>query len=267
MPQAELNAAVWKAGRYVADYDSRVLEPAEVLLLTGHREAFTGRVLDAGCGAGRILGYLGQLGADVHGIDISPAMVRRCQEHYPSAAVQVGDLAALTETVQGPFDVVLLSDNVLDVFDDAERRRVLGDVRGLLAIDGLVVFSSHNLSHWDREPDAPPASPLARAAGVGSQLVNRSPAWMARAVARVPRRRANRRRLAARQYRAADHGVFNDSAHDYGLLHYYISGPAQARQLQELGLEVVEVLEFDGTAVPTGAEGVGPSLYYVARPR
>ena len=45
---------------------------------------------------------------------------------------------------------MLALDNVLDVFDDAERRRVLADLRALLAPDGLLIFSSHNLAYVDR---------------------------------------------------------------------------------------------------------------------
>lgn len=268
MAQADLNAAVWSAGRYVSDYDSRVLEPAEVLFLARYREAFSGRVLDVGCGAGRLLGYLLMLGAQAQGVDISPTMVKNCRQRFPDADVRVADLETLTTSVSGPFDVILMSDNVLDVFDDARRRAVLADVRGLLSDQGLVVFSSHNLAHWER--------PAAAAAGVAVtsklgaravQLVNRSPAWMVSALVRLPRRWANRRRLGTMQYRGVDHAVVNDSAHDYSLLHYYIANADQQRQLSELGYDVVDVLEFDGARVPPGEEGQGPSLYYLARRR
>lgn len=264
--QSQHNAAIWRAGQLVSDYDNRVLEPAEVLLLARHHDAFTGRVLDTGCGAGRLLGYLVQLGADVVGVDISTAMVERAREHFPSADLRVGDLAELGSVVQGPFDVVLISDNLLDVFDDPERRRVLGEVRGLLGPDGLLVFSSHNLA--SKSPRSPQAarSPIQRMLGMLGHAANRSPAWMLQALLRLPRRRANRRRLGPRQYRRDDHAVLNDSAHDYSLLHYYIGRDGQERQLAQLGLELVEALEFDGRPVEPGRDGEGPSLYYVARP-
>ena len=41
-------------------------------------EAFRGRVLEVGVGGGRLLGYLVQLGGEVHGVDISQRMVDRC---------------------------------------------------------------------------------------------------------------------------------------------------------------------------------------------
>jgi SAM-dependent methyltransferase len=268
--QADLNAAVWRTGRLLSEYDNRRLEPAEVLILSRYREAFTGRVLDVGCGAGRILGYLIQLGADAHGVDISSAMVEHCRRQFPGVDIQVGDLAALSATVTAPFDVVLLSDNVLDVFDDADRRTVLAGVRSLLAPEGLAVFSSHNLAHWEGAPDsaAAPSPPRSsRLAFVARKLASRSVLWMLNAIVRLPRRRANRRRLAPLQYRATDHAVVNDAAHDYGLLHYYIRAADQQRQLEELGFVLQECLEFEGAIVPSGHDGAGPSLYYIASAR
>lgn len=263
--QSQHNAAIWRAGQLVSDYDNRVLEPAEILLLARHHAAFTGRVLDAGCGAGRLLGYIVQLGADVVGVDISAAMVERARKRFPGTDLRVGDLAELGEVVQGPFDVVLISDNLLDVFDDAERRRVLGEVRGLLGPEGLLIFSSHNLA--SQSPRSPQAAPslVQRILGMLAHAANRSPVWMLEALMRLPRRRANRRRLGPRQYRRDDHAVLNDSAHDYSLLHYYIGRDSQANQLADVGLELLEALEFDGRPVEAGQDGEGTSLYYVAR--
>jgi hypothetical protein len=61
--------------------------------------------------------------------------------------------------------------------------------------------------------------------------------------------------------------VLNDEAHEYGLLHYYIRRDDQQRQLEALGLALIECLELDGAAVPAGRDGTGSSLYYVARSR
>lgn len=270
MTQADVNAAVWRAGRHLSDYDNRVLEPAEVLMLARFREAFSGRVLDVGCGAGRILGYLVALGGDVHAVDISSKMVEHCRRLYPEAEVRVADLGSLSASVQGSFDVVLMSDNVLDVFDDPGRREVLADVRGLLAPGGLAVFSSHNLAHWERTPESESTgagAATSKLRTVAEKLASRSLLWMLNATVRLPRRRANRKRLAPSQHRAHDHAVINDSAHDYSLLLYYIGRADQERQLSELGYALVDVLEFEGASVPSGADGLGPWLYYVASPR
>jgi SAM-dependent methyltransferase len=243
-----------------------VLKPAEVLVLVRYRDLFTRRVLEVGCGAGRILGYLVALGADAHGIDLSSDMVDYCRQAYPGAEVGVGDLGELGASTSGAYDVVLAADNVLDVFGDAERRRVLGDLRDLLAPSGLLVFSSHNLAHLDPGRQAPAGKGGRPSPGaLARKLVDRPPARVLEGAVRLPRRRSNRRRLSALEYRGADHAVINDVAHDYGLLHYYIRRDDQGRQLAALGLELIESLELEGGSVAPGSDGAGSSLYYVAR--
>src|SRR5947209_15902480 len=91
----EINAHAWEGGDHVADYANRKLLPVEVALLIRRRAELAGRTLEIGCGAGRILGYLLEFGGEVHGIDVSPAMVDYCRRHYPRARVRVGDLRAV----------------------------------------------------------------------------------------------------------------------------------------------------------------------------
>jgi SAM-dependent methyltransferase len=239
-------------------------------LLISYRDRFAGRVLEIGCGGGRLLGYLVKVARSAEGIDISPSMVQYCATAFPEAHVRQGDLRALSASVEGSFDVVLASDNILDILDDPERRRVLVEIRERhLAPGGLLVFSTHNLAHVD----APHPSPAGNGGRTGVAdrvlaLVRKSlhtaPATAVRGVARRRREAVNRRRLRRFQYRAGDHAVINDVAHEYGLLHYYIRRDDQQRQLEQLGYQLLECLELDGDSVPAGHDGIGPSLYYVA---
>jgi SAM-dependent methyltransferase len=265
-PPGELiNAHFWRAGRHVADYAHRRLLPAEVIILLRHREPLGGRVLEVGCGAGRILGYLLELGRDVHGIDVSPAMVEYCRRTYPEATVRVGDLGNLEASVDGTFGAVVAADNVLDVFDDVARRRVLGDLHRVLVAKGLLIFSSHNLAYARAAVGA--AGSSGRHASTLSKLRDRPLSKVVQAVPRIVRRRRNRRRLGPLERWAADHAILNDRAHDYSLLHYYIDASQQAHQLNSAGFELLETFEADGTPVLDGRDGRGASLYYVARSR
>ncbi len=260
------NATFWRAGTEVKHYASRALRPAEVLILARYLGSCK-RVLELGCGAGRALGYFVQLGAEVHGIDISEAMVEHCRARYPSAQVQVGDMTRLSESVTGPFDSVLAADNILDSFDDQTRRWVIEQIRELLAPGGLLVFSSHNLGAVGRDGHGNHAI-SARSPSLGflwGVLASRSPLELLRAPLRLVRRRRNRRRLGPLQYTASDHAVLNDVAHDYALLHYYVTRDYQERQLAELGFELQEALDLEGWPVKPGESGRTPSLYYVAR--
>jgi SAM-dependent methyltransferase len=267
--QLQVNASAWQRGEHVAEYANRRLLPVEVLILVRYRDALSGRTLEVGCGAGRILGYVAQLGGEAHGIDISPAMVEHCRNRFPAAHTRVGDLADIGSSAEGVFDVVLALDNVLDVFDDAERRRVLTDLRALLATDGLLIFSSHNLAYVDRS--GPPNGDRSTRAGQGrarrllTEVTSRPPSNVARAIARIPSRRQNRKRLGPMQRRGDGYAIINDSAHDYALLHYYIGRDDQDRQLRETGYELVESLDADGRPVGPGEPHPDPWLHYVAR--
>ena len=53
------------------------------------------RVLDAGCGAGRISRYLADRGCDVQGIDLSPGMIAMARRDHPDLPFQVGELTDL----------------------------------------------------------------------------------------------------------------------------------------------------------------------------
>jgi SAM-dependent methyltransferase len=262
-----VNANSWGAGEHVDVYANRALAPVEVLILVRYREALSGRVVEVGCGGGRVLGYLIALGREVYGVDLAPAMVDYCRRVYPEADVRVGDVRALEGVLAGPFNVIFAANNLLDVFDDAERRLVLEGLRDLLAPDGLLIFSSHNLADVERDGvlDAPHPTPR-RALALLGKVAHRAPAEVVRRVARIPRRMRNRRRLAPLEHRGADYAVINDETLDYSLLHYYIRSVDQARQLAETGYELVECLDPAGRAVAPGQTGRGSWLHYIARP-
>ena len=264
--QDRVNLRAWSEDDTVPEYANRVLRPAEVVVLVRYARELSGRVLEGGCGAGRVLGYLAELGGEVHGVDISPAMVEYCRRTYPLASVELGDLGALRDSVSGPYDVVIVPDNTLDIFDHSKRLQVLSDIRSLLSPAGLLIFSSHNLDHADGRLEATRSRLGASFGRSGlSRLVAMSPRQAASVVRRAPRMIRNRRALRPLQTRGEDHAILNDSERDWGALHYYVGRDAQERQLRELGFELVECLDADGRPVPAGAIGYGPWLHYVAR--
>ncbi|MHB8658192.1 MAG: class I SAM-dependent methyltransferase [Solirubrobacteraceae bacterium] len=236
-----------------------------MVILARYREWLSGRVLEIGCGAGRILGYLLALDGEVHGIDVAPNMVDFCHSHYPKAHVRVGDARSLGQLVDGSFAAVFPSYNLLDVFDEPDRRGVLNVIRGLLQPGGLLIFSSHNLADHDRARASRQAASIAERARRALTAVNKPPGYVVRLAVRKPREWRNRRRLGPLQRRELDYALVNDVAFDFGLLHYYIRRDDQVRKLSELGYEVIEVLDLQGRTVPAGQDGTGPELHYIAR--
>jgi SAM-dependent methyltransferase len=251
-PQADHNAAVWREGSYLGDYASRELRPAERVFLERFDERLRGRVLEIGCGAGRLTGHLLGIAESVHGIDISPRMVEHCRRAYPRGTYSVLDLRNLGELEEDSADAVIATYNVLDVLGDTERRRVLGEIRRVLVPDGLLMMSAHNLAFLPRlrEP---------------TDLRGRTPIRSAGRLVLMPFRLRNRRAVQSMQRRGLGYAIVNDDAHGYRLLHYYIARDAQERQLEDQGFELIECLDNDGHTVARGDRAEEyVELYYVA---
>jgi len=73
------------------------------------------RVLDAGCGTGRIAVRLDELGYDVVGVDVDVAMLAVARAEAPGLDWRVGDLATLD--LGRTFDLVLLAGNIVPLLE------------------------------------------------------------------------------------------------------------------------------------------------------
>jgi len=138
-----VDLSVWGTGRFVHRYSNRQLRPVEVMILIRHREDLSGRVLELGCGAGRIAGYLVEVAHELHGLDLSPRMVAECRRRYPGGHFQTGDMRHLSRFETGSFDAVLAGFNVLDVLGDEERRLTLREIGRVLRDYALVSDGAH----------------------------------------------------------------------------------------------------------------------------
>lgn len=97
------------------------------------------RVLDAGCGPGRVGAYLHGVGHDVVGVDSDPVLIAAAEEDHPGPRWLVGDLAELDLRAQGidpGFDAVVCAGNVMTFLAVSTRREVLLRLRGHIAADG-----------------------------------------------------------------------------------------------------------------------------------
>ncbi|AZU00840.1 class I SAM-dependent DNA methyltransferase [Brevibacterium linens] len=82
----------WVADELTAKPHDRAVLGAfsELVLGTGSAE-----VLDIGCGPGRITTFLGALGLEPRGLDLSPAMIELAKGLYPTHQFDVGSMTAL----------------------------------------------------------------------------------------------------------------------------------------------------------------------------
>jgi len=85
------------------------------------------RVLDAGCGPGRVGAALAAAGHEVVGVDADPVLIAAAQADHPGPTWLVGDLAELE--LPDRFDVVVCAGNVMAFLAPSTRRRVLAGFR------------------------------------------------------------------------------------------------------------------------------------------
>lgn len=101
------------------------------------------RVLDAGCGPGRVGGYLHRAGHTVVGVDYDPALISAAQEDHPGPTWLSGDLADLDLPAAGiadPFDLVVCAGNVMTFLAPSTRAEVLRRFAAHLAPEGRAVI-------------------------------------------------------------------------------------------------------------------------------
>jgi SAM-dependent methyltransferase len=100
------------------------------------------RILDAGCGTGRVGGRLAELGHTVVGADVDPALIDYAKADFPGADWYVSDLALLDLPALGvadPFDLVFAAGNVMGFLAPSTRVDVLRHLNNHLAAAGRLV--------------------------------------------------------------------------------------------------------------------------------
>jgi len=100
------------------------------------------RILDAGCGPGRVGGRLADLGHDVVGVDLDPVLIAAAEADHPEPMWLVDDLSTFdlaADGIETNFDVVVSAGNVMGFLDPTTRRQVLQRLGSVLADDGRLV--------------------------------------------------------------------------------------------------------------------------------
>ncbi|MFG1889434.1 class I SAM-dependent methyltransferase [Micromonospora sp. NPDC049051] len=99
------------------------------------------RILDAGCGTGRVGAALAARGHTVVGVDADPALVEAARADHPGPRWLVADLAELDLAAVGepePFDAAVVAGNVLAFVAPGTEREVLRRVAAHLRPDGVL---------------------------------------------------------------------------------------------------------------------------------
>lgn len=100
------------------------------------------RVLDAGCGPGRVGAALALAGHTVVGVDVDPVLIEAARTDHPGPTWLLGDLAELDLPARGvavPFDAIVVAGNVLTFLAEGTSGEVLRRLAAHLAPQGRIV--------------------------------------------------------------------------------------------------------------------------------
>lgn len=250
-----VNTSVYHNPRVYALYSGRhSLTPDELVVSLRFHHYWLGRnVLDIGVGAGRTTAQLAPFCRHYQGIDYSPVMVNALRRRKPQIQIDLADMRDLSNFADASFDFIFAPNNVLDAVAHQGRIETLSECHRLLRPAGLLAASSHNLD-WI-EAGKPPRAEWSS-----------KPIEQLRLLFALTRCWRNYLRLKPRCGLRTGYAIWTDSGHDHGLLHYYISEPAQRAQFLDLGFELLASFDHTGAEVTRNSPtGHTPHLMYVAR--
>jgi SAM-dependent methyltransferase len=139
------------------------------------------RVLDAGCGTGRVAIRLAELGYDVTGTDVDPSMLAVARERGPALRWVEADLSSLDLLAGGDpaYDLVVLAGNVVPLVAPGTESAAVARAAAHLRPGGLLVVGFG----LDRA-HLPPSAALVSlpeydewCAAAGLELVRRLATW------------------------------------------------------------------------------------------
>lgn len=136
------------AAEMVAGYDEQMrashLARADVAFCE-HVFRTPGRLLDLGCGTGRLCAHFAAKGFKCVGVDLSDEMLAKAHQNAPTATFVKANLVELTELPEQSFDFAACLFSTLGMVRGAENRaRVLANAFRLLKPGGQLVLHTHN---------------------------------------------------------------------------------------------------------------------------
>jgi SAM-dependent methyltransferase len=216
------------------------------------------RILDLGVGAGRTTPALLQISSNYTGIDYVPEMVAQCRNRFAGVRFEHADARSMQQFADRSFDLIVFACNGVSMVDHAGRKAILNEVRRLLDVGGVFIFSTYNRNsdEHDRGFELPAFTPSWNPLRLGVRA--------ARFMVDLVRGLGNRLRYRRYEVRTEEYTIRNDRCHHYATMLYYISMENQFKQLLQAGFpHTPEVYDGSGQRAPQDTRA--DSLTYVVR--
>ncbi len=159
-------------------------KPFDRWLLTRVAElAASAPVVDLGCGPGHVTAFLADAGADVTGIDLSPAMIEQARRRHPGVRFEVGHLGRVLRPPNAAAWGAMVAFYSLIHLAASELATTLAALERVLSPGGWLVLAlhageevRHTASWWDLDVDLDvvfhdPAQVRAAVAAAGLEVV------------------------------------------------------------------------------------------------
>jgi ubiquinone/menaquinone biosynthesis C-methylase UbiE len=215
-------------------------------------------ILDLGVGGGRTTSALLQISDDYVGVDYTQEMIDVCRSRFPGVRFEHADARSMPQYLDRSFKLIVFTCNGISMVDHAGRIAIFNEVRRLLAVDGVFVFSTYNSNsdEYERRFEFPEFEPSMNPA----RLVVRA----ARFALHTAFRLVNRLRYLRHEVRTDEYSIINDRCHHYATMLYYLSMENQLKQLKAAGFDnVPTVYDIEGRVAEPNERS--DSLTYVVR--
>lgn len=105
-----------------------------------------GRILDFGCGVGRLIRHLFSLEAELHGTDCNGELIEWCRKRLPRAEFRCNERHPPLEYDNDYFDFVYAA-SVLTHLDEPGQAEWMADLRRVLKPGGILLFTVHGTKY------------------------------------------------------------------------------------------------------------------------
>ncbi|HLD21668.1 MAG TPA: class I SAM-dependent methyltransferase [Patescibacteria group bacterium] len=127
--------------------DTRSAQWREVQQLIHHYVKPRNRVLDLGCGNGRVADLVNQIKASYIGIDVSPQLIELARRLHPKNEFHTGSMMHI-DAADHTFNHTLMIASFHHIPSEDYRIHVLQEVKRVTQPGGYIVMTNWNLHQW-----------------------------------------------------------------------------------------------------------------------